>query len=93
MTGNVGSARQRPRRSSISLAPLSTDDKQLIDRVTVDRPYQVNLRVRIAEVSRSCDQGTRNQLGNVIEQARQLRAGPGEWKSGYWHLTRQRPDR
>jgi pilus assembly protein CpaC len=30
-----------------------TDDKQLVNRVTVDRPYQVNLRVRVAEVDRT----------------------------------------
>jgi pilus assembly protein CpaC len=30
-----------------------TDDKQLVNRVTVDGPNQVNLRVRIAEVSRT----------------------------------------
>ena len=52
ITGNVSSAGAAEEIKHLANG-FVTDDKQLVDRVTVDRPYQVNLRVRIAEVSRS----------------------------------------
>ena len=51
LTGNVASAVAA--EEIRHLAGSYADDKDLVNRVTVDRPYQVNLRVRIAEVSRS----------------------------------------
>jgi len=52
LTGNVGSASAAEEVKHLAGAFVS-DDKQLVNRVTVDRPYQVNLRVRIAEVART----------------------------------------
>ena len=52
LTGNVGSASAAEEVKHLA-GGFVTDDKQLVDRVTVDRPYQVNLRVRIAEVDRT----------------------------------------
>jgi pilus assembly protein CpaC len=52
LSGNVSSASAAEEVKHLASAFVS-DDKQLVDRMTVDRPYQVNLRVRIAEVSRS----------------------------------------
>ncbi len=52
LTGNVASASAAEEVKHLAGAFVS-DDKQLVDRVTVDRPYQVNLRVRIAEVART----------------------------------------
>ena len=52
LTGNVSSAAAAEEVKHLAGAFVS-DDKQLVDRVTVDRPYQVNLRVRIAEVART----------------------------------------
>jgi pilus assembly protein CpaC len=52
LTGNVRSAAAAEEVKHLAGAFVS-DDKQLVDRVTVDRPYQVNLRVRIAEVART----------------------------------------
>jgi pilus assembly protein CpaC len=52
LTGNVSSASAAEEVKHLAGAFVS-DDKQLVDRVTVDRPYQVNLRVRIAEVART----------------------------------------
>jgi pilus assembly protein CpaC len=52
LTGNVSSAAAAEEVKHLAGGFVS-DDKQLVDRVTVDRPYQVNLRVRIAEVSRT----------------------------------------
>jgi len=51
LTGNVGSASAAEEVKHLAGAFVS-DDK-LVNRVTVDRPYQVNLRVRIAEVART----------------------------------------
>jgi pilus assembly protein CpaC len=51
LTGNVANAVAAEEVKH--LAGSFADDKDLVNRVTVDRPYQVNLRVRIAEVSRS----------------------------------------
>jgi pilus assembly protein CpaC len=51
LTGNVGSASAAEEVKHLAGA-FVTDDK-LVNRVTVDRPYQVNLRVRVAEVSRT----------------------------------------
>lgn len=52
LSGNVASsvAAEEVRHLAGSFV---ADDKDLVNRVTVDRPYQVNLRVRIAEVSRT----------------------------------------
>jgi pilus assembly protein CpaC len=52
LSGNVSSAAAAEEIKHLAGAFVS-DDKQLVNRVTVDRPYQVNLRVRIAEVSRT----------------------------------------
>ncbi len=52
ITGNVASAGAAEEIKHLANGFVA-DDKQLVDRVTVDRPYQVNLRVRIAEVSRT----------------------------------------
>jgi pilus assembly protein CpaC len=52
ITGNVASAGAAEEIKHLAYGFVA-DDKQLVNRVTVDRPYQVNLRVRIAEVSRS----------------------------------------
>ncbi len=52
LTGNVSSASAAEEVKHLA-GGFVTDDKQLVDRVTVDRPYQVNLRVRIAEVART----------------------------------------
>jgi pilus assembly protein CpaC len=52
LTGNVSSAAAAEEVKHLAGAFVS-DDKQLVDRVTVDRPYQVNLRVRVAEVDRT----------------------------------------
>ena len=52
LTGNVGSAAAAEEVKHLA-GTFVSDDKQLVDRVTVDRPYQVNLRVRIAEVART----------------------------------------
>src|ERR1700760_690613 len=52
LTGNVGSAAAAEEVKHLAGAFVS-DDKQLVNRITVDRPYQVNLRVRIAEVART----------------------------------------
>jgi pilus assembly protein CpaC len=52
ITGNVASAGAAEEIKHLANGFVA-DDKQLVDRVTVDRPYQVNVRVRIAEVSRS----------------------------------------
>lgn len=52
LTGNVSSASAAEEVKHL-VGGFVSDDKQLVDRVTVDRPYQVNLRVRIAEVSRT----------------------------------------
>jgi pilus assembly protein CpaC len=52
LTGNVGTASAAEEVKNLAGAFVS-DDKQIVNRVTVDRPYQVNLRVRIAEVARS----------------------------------------
>ncbi len=52
LTGNVASAGAAEEIKHL-VGGFVTDDKELVNRVTVDRPYQVNLRVRIAEVSRS----------------------------------------
>jgi pilus assembly protein CpaC len=52
LTGNVGSASAAEEVKHLA-DEFITDDKQLVNRVTVDRPYQVNLRVRVAEVDRT----------------------------------------
>jgi pilus assembly protein CpaC len=52
LTGNVGTASAAEEVKNLAGAFVS-DDKQIVNRVTVDRPYQVNLRVRIAEVART----------------------------------------
>jgi len=52
LTGNVSSASAAEEVKHLAGAFVS-DDKQLVNRITVDRPYQVNLRVRIAEVART----------------------------------------
>jgi len=52
LTGNVSSAAAAEEVKHL-VGAFITDDKQLVNRVTVDRPYQVNLRVRIAEVART----------------------------------------
>jgi pilus assembly protein CpaC len=52
LSGNVSSASAAEEVKHLASAFVA-DDKQLVDRMTVDRPYQVNLRVRIAEVSRT----------------------------------------
>jgi pilus assembly protein CpaC len=52
LTGNVASAAAAEEVKHLAGAFVS-DDKQVVNRITVDRPYQVNLRVRIAEVSRT----------------------------------------
>jgi pilus assembly protein CpaC len=52
LTGNVGSASAAEEVKHLADGFI-TDDKQLVNRVTVDRPYQVNLRVRVAEVDRT----------------------------------------
>lgn len=52
LTGNVNSAVAAEEIKHLA-GGFVTDDKQLVNRVTVDRPYQVNLRVRVAEVDRT----------------------------------------
>jgi len=52
LTGNVSSASAAEEVKHMA-DDFITDDKQLVNRVTVDRPYQVNLRVRVAEVDRT----------------------------------------
>jgi pilus assembly protein CpaC len=52
LTGNVSSAVAAEEIKHLA-GGFVTDDKQLVNRVTVDRPYQVNLRVRVAEVDRT----------------------------------------
>ncbi|MDB5394235.1 MAG: hypothetical protein JWM91_1741 [Rhodospirillales bacterium] len=52
LTGNVTNAVAAEEIRHLA-GSFVVNDKDLVNRVTVDRPYQVNLRVRIAEVSRT----------------------------------------
>jgi pilus assembly protein CpaC len=52
LTGNVASAVAADEIKTLA-GSFAGDEKDVVNRVTVDRPYQVNLRVRIAEVSRT----------------------------------------
>jgi pilus assembly protein CpaC len=52
LTGNVSSAVAAEEIKTLA-GSFAGDEKDVVNRVTVDRPYQVNLRVRIAEVSRT----------------------------------------
>jgi pilus assembly protein CpaC len=52
LTGNVGSSVAAEEARHLA-STFVADENQLVNRVTVNSPYQVNLRVRIVEVSRT----------------------------------------